>query len=87
MHVVPTGPNGWQWNGSFEQPTLQPSLSIRSGHYASAWKEGDPCWCGTQYEYTCYICHSIVTAGRIQFCPDSTHALSGQTVDLPEVAP
>lgn len=31
-------------------------------------------------------CHSFVTNGRIQFLPDSTHRLSGQTVDLPPVA-
>jgi hypothetical protein len=30
------------------------------------------------------ICHSFVTDGRIQFLGDCTHALSGQTVDLPE---
>lgn len=29
------------------------------------------------------ICHSFVTDGRIQFLTDSTHALAGQTVDLP----
>lgn len=28
------------------------------------------------------ICHSFVTAGRIQFLTDSTHDLAGQTVDL-----
>lgn len=27
-------------------------------------------------------CHSFVTNGQIQFLSDSTHALSGQTVDL-----
>jgi len=30
------------------------------------------------------ICHSYVTDGRIQFLGDSTHALAGQTVDLPD---
>ena len=29
-------------------------------------------------------CHSFVTNGRIQFLTDSTHALAGQTVDLPD---
>lgn len=29
------------------------------------------------------ICHSFVTAGTIRFCVDSTHELSGKTVDLP----
>lgn len=30
------------------------------------------------------VCHSFVTDGRIQFLGDCTHALAGQTVDLPE---
>lgn len=30
-------------------------------------------------------CHSIVVEGKITFCADSTHALAGQTVPLPEV--
>lgn len=32
-------------------------------------------------------CHSFITAGRIEFLQDSTHHLSGQTVDLPEIEP
>jgi hypothetical protein len=30
------------------------------------------------------VCHSFVTDGRIQFLGDCTHALAGQTVELPE---
>ena len=30
------------------------------------------------------VCHSFVTDGRIQFLGDCTHALAGQTVDLPD---
>jgi hypothetical protein len=30
-------------------------------------------------------CHFFVTNGRIAFEPDSTHALAGKTVDLPEI--
>lgn len=30
------------------------------------------------------VCHSFVTDGQIQFLSDSTHDLSGKTVDLPE---
>jgi len=30
------------------------------------------------------ICHSFVTDGKIQFLNDSTHELSGQTIDLPD---
>ncbi|MDR9177920.1 DUF6527 family protein [Burkholderia multivorans] len=29
-------------------------------------------------------CHSFITDGQIQFCSDSSHALSGQTVPIPE---
>lgn len=31
-------------------------------------------------------CHSIVTDGRVSFCPDSEHELAGKTVDLPELS-
>lgn len=31
------------------------------------------------------VCHSFVRDGRIQFLADCTHAMAGQTVDLPEV--
>lgn len=30
------------------------------------------------------MCHFFVHFGRIEFCPDSTHDLRGQTVDLPD---
>ena len=32
-------------------------------------------------------CHSFVRSGRIEFLSDSTHALAGQTVDLPDDMP
>jgi hypothetical protein len=35
--------------------------------------------CGGAQNVTC---HSYVTDGMIQFLPDSTHALAGQTVEL-----
>ena len=30
------------------------------------------------------VCHSFVRQGRIEFLGDCTHALAGQTVELPE---
>lgn len=30
------------------------------------------------------VCHSFITAGRIMFLDDCTHALAGKTVDLPD---
>lgn len=29
------------------------------------------------------ICHHFITAGRVEFLPDSTHILAGKTVPLP----
>lgn len=28
------------------------------------------------------VCHLFVTAGQIEYCPDCTHALAGQTVPM-----
>lgn len=88
MHAIPTKPpggSGWTWNGSLDKPTIDPSISISAGHYAKSWQLGDECWCGKGYGFECYRCHSMITDGRIMFCSDSSHALSGQTVDLPEL--
>lgn len=85
-HTIPiAGEVTWTWNGSLELPTFTPSLRVRSGHYAPHWKPGDGCWCGHDYGFTCYECHSVITDGRIAFCADSSHALAGQTVDMPDV--
>lgn len=31
------------------------------------------------------VCHYIITDGKVQFCSDSTHELSGHTVELPDI--
>lgn len=75
-HTVPThGPNAWIFNGDMERPTLTPSILV---HPHGALDEQ-----GQRYETP--RCHSFVTDGRIQFLADSTHALAGQTVELPEI--
>jgi len=80
----------WQFNGDYEIPTFSPSLLVTGGHYASG-EQGKPCWCtfearyGKKAPFSCVRCHSFVRDGRIQFLTDSTHALAGQTVDLPDV--
>lgn len=33
------------------------------------------------------VCHSFITDGKIQFLKDCTHALAGETVDLPDFTP
>lgn len=52
----------WDWNGSIERPTFNPSVRVSGGG----------------------VCHFFVRNGRIEYCPDSTHALKAQTVDLPD---
>lgn len=82
----------WGFNGDLEKPTFTPSVLARTGHYAGHHKAGDSCWCTYYAEhpdektdgFECCVCHSFVTDGRVQFLSDCTHALAGQTVDLPE---
>ena len=78
----------WGYNGNAEAPTFTPSILVRSGHFVPGHDGGD-CWCSTKdadgedWGFSCGICHSWVTDGQIQFLPDCTHALAGQTVPIP----
>jgi hypothetical protein len=82
----------WTWNGDADNPTFAPSVLVRTGHYASHFKDGvDSCWCTYNSEhpdepagFSCKICHSFVRKGQIEFLSDCTHALAGRTVPLPE---
>lgn len=70
MVVVGEGPGPrWTWDGCVDKPTFSPSLLMRRPY-------GDP--------PVDQVCHSFITAGRIQFLGDCTHALAGQTVDIPD---
>lgn len=74
-HQVPTvGPKAWGFNGDVSRPTFSPSILVTWRHH-----DGEE-----THEHTC---HSFVRDGRIEFLSDCSHALAGQTVDLPEVAP
>lgn len=59
----------WQFNGDVNRPTISPSLLVR-------WDYGP--------EKTKHVCHSFIKDGMIQFLSDCTHALAGQTVEIPE---
>lgn len=74
----------WDWNGDAERPTFSPSILVRgvvplTDEQIAAYRRGD----GLP-EPRPLACHSFVTDGRIQFLSDCTHALAGQTVDLPD---
>lgn len=81
----------WGFNGDLERPTFTPSVLTRSGHYAGAHGHGGGCWCTWEREegapppFACGVCHSFVRHGQVQFLADCTHAMAGQTVDLPAI--
>ena len=65
----------WTWNGSHDAPTFTPSILVTYNGPDAGIDGAPPA-----------VCHSFVTDGRIQFLGDCTHAMAGQTVELPEVA-
>lgn len=89
-HSLPVGPGAgsrWTFNGDIEKPTLTPSILVTSGHYCRSHTPPTPCWCSDDgAPFSCYLCHSFVTDGQIQFLSDCTHTLAGQTVALPEIS-
>ena len=64
----------WSWDGNVDRPTFAPSVKITTPRTVDD---------GEVIEATC--CHYILRAGRIEFLGDCTHALRGQTVDLPDL--
>jgi len=75
LHTVPVEHRNlkqplWQFNGDLAKPTLSPSVLVTSLQ-------------GKAYEQA--RCHSFVRDGHIEFLSDCTHALAGQTVELPEL--
>ncbi len=63
----------WTWDGNAAAPTFSPSVSISLELNIKA--------CDRPPRR----CHYFIRAGRIEFCGDSTHALAGQSVDLPDI--
>ena len=91
MHQVRVEGEGrprWDWNGNADAPTFSPSINVTTGHFVPGQERGG--WCvlsGGADPCDCERCHSFVRDGRIQFLGDCTHALAGQTVDLPDFYP
>jgi hypothetical protein len=68
----------WGYNGNPDAPTFTPSVLVTYNGSDAGQDRGD----GKSAPSA--VCHSFVTDGRIQFLGDCTHALAGQTVDLPD---
>jgi hypothetical protein len=85
--TVPLEPGGpsWGFNEKLDQPTFTPSLLVRCGHYVPGQKQPPNCdYCNEGCD-SCFVCHSFITDGKIQFLSDCTHKLAGQTVELPDI--
>jgi hypothetical protein len=68
------GVTRWGFNGDVERPTFTPSVKITYSGPDAGVDDAPPA-----------CCHYFITDGRIAYCPDSTHDLAGQTVDLTEI--
>lgn len=79
MHSIatdnPGGPS-WTFDGNLDAPTFSPSVRITyNGPDADEMRD--------DHRAPSACCHYFIRAGRIEFCGDSTHSLSGQIVPLP----
>lgn len=73
-HVIFTGPGSgprWMWDGEVKRPTFTPSVRVQYDGKDAGQGGAPPA-----------VCHFFVSEGRMQFLPDCTHALAGQTVDM-----
>ncbi len=73
----------WGWNADRERPTFTPSILV-TGKRKLTEDEYQRILRGEQIEIPDKRCHTFVTDGRIQFLGDCTHALAGQTVEIPD---
>jgi hypothetical protein len=67
----------WAFDGNAERPTFSPSIHLKV-NTPDMGKYYQPNVAST-------VCHYFIRDGKIQFLADCTHALRGQTVDLPEI--
>jgi hypothetical protein len=84
-HHVRVGVEGrpcWTFDGDVERPTFAPSVLV-TGTQLMTDDEHARLMRGEHVEPRPMRCHSFVRAGHIEFLTDCTHALAGQTADLP----
>jgi hypothetical protein len=78
-HMIDSRTDGkqpsWDFNGDAERPTFSPSILVTC-NFPESVPEG--------VRRVPDVCHSFVRDGQIQYLSDCTHALAGQTVDIPD---
>lgn len=72
------GPTTWTFDGDYQKPTFAPSILI--------FVDDDEDEHGNKLPAPVRrtLCHYFIRLGRIEYCGDSPHKLSGQMVDLPD---
>jgi len=71
MHAIPAKPinkDGWEFNENLQLPSFVPSILVN----------GNPNFINPEVPR----CHLFVTNGKIHYCGDCTHQLSGQVVEM-----
>lgn len=99
MKVERAGENNWKfwcpgcdsahvvsdaWEVDAEAATISPSVLVHSSKHLIDPELIGPGLTAPENIADSPQCHSFVTGGQIQFLGDSTHALAGQTVELPD---
>ena len=83
MHPLP---DAWDFDGNVDKPTFSPSF--RHGSMQTIKIDGR--WTGEWVRDAAgkpvkRVCHYIITKGIVQYCGDCTHALAGQSVEMPDL--
>ncbi len=73
-------PDRWVFDGNLERPTFTPSFRHSWVLFDAYTDEGEGVG-----EPRRHACHYFVIAGQLAFCADSTHALAGTTVPMPDL--
>ncbi len=68
----------WEFNRSYTKPTFSPSYLTWNDPKPDAEPRYDP----TGKYRKGFRCHSFIRDGRIEFLPDCSHDLAGETVEL-----
>jgi hypothetical protein len=69
----------WDFNGNRDRPTFTPSLKLCHDGFIA--KDAD----ANETNVPPFVCHSVITDGMIAYQNDCTHAMAGQTVELPDL--
>lgn len=80
-------PDSWQFNGNVDRPSFTPSFK-HSGYQVV--KDANGKWTGEwvrddRGNPVPEVCHYTLTDAMLNFCADSTHALAGKSVPLPDL--